>query len=42
MMEWLVAIATILTVADYTIRIVKWLYRKTTKPRYRPKHLKRK
>ena len=40
-MNTLIAIATMLTIADYAIKFAKWLYQKTTKPRKRPKHLKR-
>ena len=38
----LTEVVTVLAAIDYTVRFLKFIYRQATKPRHRPKHLKRK
>lgn len=38
----LTKVVTVLAAIDYTVRFLKFIYRQATKPRHRPKHLKRK
>lgn len=40
--DTLVSIAAAMTIADYAAKFIRWLYQQWTKPRYRPKHLRRK